>query len=179
MRSRAITAVLAVATALLVSVGWGMAPAQAATGPNTFDGSCRLSGEFHFDEPLGNEPRYTAFTDTAVGTCSGTLNGVPGDAIPVVNSVSGSATLSCLAGQTSTADTLTFAHRFKIHIFVDAAFGLTQAVGNFRGAVSGGGVVEVNFLPYFDQSTQAACQTGTLSSARYDLIAHTITTLVG
>jgi hypothetical protein len=179
MRSRAITAVLAVATASLVLVGWGMAPAPAATGPNTFDGSCRLSGEFQFDQPLGNGPRYTTFTDTAVGTCSGTLNGVPGDAIPVVNSDSGSATLSCLAGQTSTADTLTFAHRFKIHIFVDAAFGLTQAVGNFRGAVSGGGVVEVNFLPYFDQSTQAACQTGTLRSARYDLIAHTITPLVG
>jgi hypothetical protein len=74
---------------------------------------------------------------------------------------------------------LTFAHRFKIHIFVDAAFGLTQAVGHFRGAVSGDGVVEVNFLPYFDQSTQAACQAGTLGSARYDLIAHTITPLVG
>jgi hypothetical protein len=177
MRSRAITAILAVATASLMSVGWGTAPARAATGPNTFDGSCRLSGEFQFDEPLGNEPRYTTFTDTAVGTCSGTLNGV--DAIPVVNSVSGSATLSCLAGQTSTADTLTFAHRFKIDIFVDAAFGLTQAVGNFRGAVSGDGVVEVNFLPYFDQSTMAACQAGTLSSARYDLIAHTITPLVG
>jgi hypothetical protein len=177
MRSRAITAVLAVATASLVSVG--TAPAGAATGPNTFDGSCRLSGEFQFDVPLGNEPRRTTFTDTAAGTCSGTLNGVPGDAIPVVNSVSGSATLSCLAGQTSTADTLTFAHRFKIHIFVDAAFGLTQAVGNFRGAVSGAGVVEVNFLPYFDQATMAACQAGTLSSARYDLIAHTTTPLVG
>jgi hypothetical protein len=164
---------------LLVSVGWGAARAPAATGPNTFDGSCRLSGEFQFDEPIGNEPRHTTFTDTAAGTCSGTLNGVPGDAIPVVNSVSGSATLSCLAGQTSTADTLTFAHRFKIHIFVDAAFGLTQAVGNFRGAVSGGGVVEVNFLPYFDQATMAACQAGTLSSARYDLVAHTITPLVG
>jgi hypothetical protein len=179
MRSRTIVGVVAVAAASLASVGWGTAPAQAATGPNTFEGSCRLSGEFQFEEPLGNEPRYTTFTDTAAGTCSGTLNGVQSDAIPVVNDVSGSATLSCLAGQTSTADTLTFAHRFKIHIFVDAAFGLTQAVGNFRGAVSGGGVVEVNFLPYFDQSTQAACQTGTLSSARYDLIAHTVTPLVG
>ena len=178
MRVRTISRVAAMAALVLSSV-WGIAPAQAANGPNTFDGSCMLSGEFQFDQPLGNEPRYTTFTDTAAGTCTGTLNGVPGDAIPVVNSVSGSATLSCLAGQTSTADTLTFAHRFKIHIFVDAAFGLTQAVGHFRGAVSGDGVVEVNFLPYFDQSTQAACQAGTLGSARYDLIAHTITPLVG
>jgi hypothetical protein len=178
MRLRTIISVAIVAGSV-GSATWGITPAPAATGPNTFDGTCRLSGEFQFDEPLGNEPQYTTFTDTAVGTCSGTLNGVPGDAIPVVNSVSGSATLSCLAGQTSTADTLTFAHRFKIDIFVDAAFGLTQAVGNFRGAVSGDGVVEVNFLPYFDQSTQAACQAGTLSTARYDLVARTITPLAG
>jgi hypothetical protein len=45
--------------------------------------------------------------------------------------------------------------------------------------VSGEAAVEVDFLPYFDQSTMAACQAGTLSSARYDLIAHRITPLVG
>jgi len=179
MRFRCIAVVPALAVGILVSAGWSAAPAGAATGPNTFEGSCKLTGEFKFDEPLGNTPRYTTFTDTAVGSCSGTLNGVPGDSIPVVNDVSGSATLSCLAGQTSTADTLTFERRLKIHIFVDAAFGLTQAVGHFRGAVSGDGAVEVNFLPYFDQSTQAACQAGTLSSARYDLVAHTVTPLVG
>jgi hypothetical protein len=179
MRSRTIVGALAVALASLAWMAGGIAPAGAASGPNTFEGSCSLSGEFQFDQPLGNEPRYTTFTDTASGTCSGTLNGVPSQTIPVVNDVSGSATLSCLAGQTSTADTLTFAHRLRIPIFVDAAFGLTQAAGNFRGAVSGGGVVEVNFLPYFDQSTQAACQSGTLSSARYDLTAHTVAPLVG
>jgi hypothetical protein len=138
-----------------------------------------LSGELTFDEPLGNELRTTTFTDIASGTCSGTLNGVAREAIPVVNSVSGSGTLSCLAGQTTTADTLTFARHYPIRIFTEAAGGLTQFVARSTGAVSGEAVVEVNFLPYFDESTQAACQAGTLTSARYDLLARTVTPLVG
>jgi hypothetical protein len=163
----------------LVSATWGITPAPAATGPNAFDGTCQLSGELVFAEPLGNELRTTTFTDTAAGTCSGTLNGVPREAIPVVNSVSGSATLSCLAGHAMSADTLTFARHYPVHIFTDSAGGLTQFAAHSRGAVSGDAVVEVNFLPYFDQATAAACQAGTLSSARYDLVARTITPLVG
>ena len=178
MRIRAIIGV-AVAAGSVVLATWGIAPAQAAQGPNTFEGSCRLTGELTFAEPLGNELRTTSFTDTAAGTCSGTLNGVPGDAIPVVNSVTGSGTFSCLAGHATSADTLTFARHYPIDIFTDTTGGLTQFVAQSRGAVSGDAVVEVNFLPYFDESTQAACQAGTLGSARYDLIARTITPLVG
>jgi hypothetical protein len=179
MRSRAIVALGAVVAVSVLSAGWGAAAASAAKGPNTFDGTCSLSGELVFDQPLGNELRTTTFTDTASGTCSGTLNGVSGDSIPVTNSVTGSGTLSCLAGQTTTDDTLTFARRYPIRIFTDAVGGLTQFAAHSTGAVSGEAVVEVNFLPYFDQSTMAACQAGTLTSARYDLIAHTITPLVG
>jgi hypothetical protein len=179
MRSRAIIAVVAVVAVSVVSAGWGVGSASAARGPNTFEGTCTLSGEIVFDQPLGNELRTTTFTDTASGTCSGTLNGVPGDSIPVVNSVTGSGTLSCLAGTTATDDTLTFARRYPIRIFTDAVGGLTQFAARTRGAVSGESVDEVDFLPYFDQSTMDACQAGTLRSARYDLIAHTITPLVG
>jgi hypothetical protein len=167
---------------MAVSVGsaaWATPAATAAKGPNTFEGTCRLSGVFVFDQPLGNELRTTTFTDTASGTCSGILNGVPGEDIPVVNSVSGSGTLSCLAGETLTDDTLTFAHRYPLRIFTRAAGGLTQFAAYSTGAVSGEAAVEVNTLPYFDESTQAACQAGTLTSARYDLIARTITPLVG
>ena len=179
MRSRANIALVAVVAVSVVSAGWGAASASAAKGPNTFDGTCSLSGELVFDEPLGNELRTTTFTDTASGTCSGTLNGVPEENIPVVNSVSGSGTLSCLAGETMTDDTLTFARHYPIRIFTDAVGGLTQFTAYSMGAVSGEAVVEVDFLPYFDQSTMAACQDGMLSSARYDLIAHTIRPLVG
>jgi hypothetical protein len=178
MRARKIIH-MAVLAGFVVSAGWAAAPAQAAKSPNTFEGTCMLSGEVKFDQPLGNELRTTTFTDTATGTCSGTLNGVPSDAIPVVNSVSGSGTLSCLAGHTTTADTLTFARHYPIDIFTEAAGGLTQFAAFSRGAVSGEAAVEVNFLPYFDESTQAACQAGTLTSARYDLIARTVTPLVG
>jgi hypothetical protein len=177
MRSRTISA--AVLAGFLASVAWATPAATAAKGPNTFEGTCKLTGELVFDEPLGNELRTTTFTDTASGTCSGTLNGVSGDNIPVVNSVTGSGTLSCLAGQTMTDDTLTFARHYPIRIFTDAAGGLTQFVAHSTGAVSGEAVVEVDFLPYFDEATMAACQAGTLTSARYDLIARTITPLVG
>jgi hypothetical protein len=197
MRSRAIAAVAASAGAV-VAVGMGMASAPAATRcsgsgkarhckkaaprrarPNSFDGTCRLSGELRFAEPIGSELRTTTFTDTAAGTCSGTLNGVSRDAIPVVNDVTGSATLSCAGGYASSADTLTFARRYSIRIFTDSAGGATQVVAHSRGAVSGDAVVEVNLLPYFDQATLAACQAGTLHSARYDLVARTTTPLVG
>jgi hypothetical protein len=97
----------------------------------------------------------------------------------VVNRVSGTASLSCAAGHASSADTLIFARRYPIHIFTESAGGLTQFVAHSRGAISGDAIVEVNFLPYFDQTTLAACQAGTLHSARYDLIARTITPLVG
>jgi hypothetical protein len=177
MRTRAIGA--AVLASLVITATWGTTEAIASKGPNTFEGTCSLSGEMVFDPPLGNELRTTTFTDTASGTCDGTLNGVPGTDIPVVNSVSGSGTLSCLAGETSTDDTLTFARHYPIRIFTDAVGGLTQFTAYTRGAVSGQSVEEVNFLPYFDEADQAACQAGTLSSARYDLIAHTITPLVG
>jgi hypothetical protein len=177
MKARIVISVAVVAVS--VSAGWGAASASAAKGPNAFEGTCRLSGVLVFDQPLGNELRTTTFSDTASGTCSGTLNGVPGDSIPVVNSVTGTGTLSCLAGETTTDDTLTFARHYPIRIFTKAVGGLTQFAAHSTGAVSGEAVVEVDFLPYFDQSTMAACQAGTLSSARYDLIARTITPLVG
>jgi hypothetical protein len=157
----------------------GSLPAARPARANTFDGSCRLSGEFRFAEPIGNEPRTVSFTDTATGTCTGTLNGVHRESVPVVNRVSGSGSLSCLADHTSTADTLTFARRYPIHIFTDAAGAPPEFVGHFRGAKSGDGVVEVNLLPYTDQSVLAACQAGTLRSARYDLVARTVTPMVG
>jgi hypothetical protein len=178
MRARAMMSVTAIAVSVVSAAGAAPA-ATAAKGPNSFEGTCMLSGKLVFDEPLGNELRTTTFTDTATGTCSGILNGVPGTDIPVVNTVTGSGTLSCLAGETTSDDTLTFAHRYPIRIFTQAVGGLTQFVAKSTGAVSGEAAVEVNTLPYFDDSTQAACEAGTLTSARYDLIARTITPLVG
>jgi hypothetical protein len=37
----------------------------------------------------------------------------------------------------------------------------------------------VNLLPYFDPSVIAACQDGALWSVRYDLMARTVTPMVG
>jgi hypothetical protein len=37
----------------------------------------------------------------------------------------------------------------------------------------------LDFGRYFDAATPAACEAGTVGSARYDLTAHTITPLVG
>jgi len=178
MRARTMIGLAALAVAV-VSGTWGSVSASAARAPNVFEGTCTLSGQLVFDQPLGNDLRTTTFTDTASGTCNGTLNGVYGDNIPVVNTVSGSGTLSCVAGTTTTDDTLTFARHYPLRIFTHAVGGLTQFVARSTGAVSGEAVVEVDFLPYFDQATMAACQAGTLGSARYDLIAHTISPLVG
>ena len=117
------------------------------------------------------------FTDQAAGTCSGALNGVPVQDAPVVNHVHGSATASCFAGRALSYDTLVFPRGISIHLISDATFGMKQGVSHTTGAVSGDSVVRVNFLPYTDQSTLAACQADALRSARYDLVARTITPL--
>jgi hypothetical protein len=174
------------ALSMLALVGWGGASAGARyktkAPPNWFEGTCHLTGVLRFDKPLGNVPRSTTFTDVASGTCTGTLNGVPMHELPVTNDVAGSGLLSCAAGHATTADTLTFARGrrgVRVHIFTDSAGALTQLLGHVRGAVSGDGVVEVSLLPYTDQSTLAACQAATVSTARYDVEARTITPLVG
>jgi len=146
---------------------------------NSFDGTCRLSGAFRFDTPVDNQMRERTFTDTAAGTCTGSLNGGPEREHEVVNSVRGSGMLSCAGGETMSADTLIFDRRTTIHIRTTSAGVLAEFVGHFQGEVSGGGVVEVNLLPYFDQSMVAACQAGALREVRYDLVARTVTPMVG
>jgi hypothetical protein len=164
---------------IVAMLALGAAGAPGAAQATTFEGSCQLSGELTFAQPLGNDLRPTTFTDRAAGTCTGTLDGAAVDDVPVTNRASGSGTLSCLAGQITTTDTLTFDRRRRLRITTDDTGGLTQFAGRFAGAVSGDGVVEVNALPYTDESTLAACQTGTLGGARYDLVARTITPVVG
>jgi hypothetical protein len=146
---------------------------------NSFDGSCKLSGELRFDTPVNSEPREVTFTDTARGTCTGSLNGAPQREIPVVNLVKGAGTLSCAGGLTMTSDTLIFDRRTRIDLSTTAAGAVAEFAGHFEGARSGGGVVEVNLLPYFDPSVIAACQDGALRSVRYDLMARTVTPMVG
>jgi hypothetical protein len=172
---------LAAATATLIVAGTGSAQA-ANKRPNQFEGTCHLTGDLSFRDPLGNLPRMTSFTDLGTGTCTGTLNGAPMNDLPVVNSVAGSGFLSCAGGRASTSDTLTFARGRRgtqVHITTESAGALTQLVGHVRGAASGDGVVYVSLLPYTDQGTLAACQAGALRTARYDVTARTITPLAG
>jgi hypothetical protein len=175
MRHRTIIGAVALASVALAGAGVA-SPAQAS---NTFEGTCNLSGELRFGEPLGNELRATTIDDSASGTCSGTVNGVPLEDAPVTNRATGSGMLSCIAGQATTADTLSFGHGVRVRFVTDTVGGLTQFAAHFRGAVSGDGVVHVNLLPYTDQSTLAACQAGALRTVRYDLVARTLTPVTG
>jgi hypothetical protein len=170
-------AVLFAAWSALPAVADGKA--QDATAGNSFEGTCRLTGDISFATPLGNQLRPTTFTGTGTGTCTGSLNGGPSEDHPTFNRISGLGTLSCAAGHTLTDDVLIFDNGPRIRVFTDTAFGATQGVGHFMGAISGDGVVEVNLLPYFDTSITAACQSGTLARVRYDLIARTLTPMVG
>jgi hypothetical protein len=178
LRRAGLVVVLAVAAATL--------PASPAAAANSLEGTCRLSGQFRFDEPLGNELRETGFRDHASGTCTGTLNGVPVEDAPVVLRAEGSGAVSCLAGHTTSSGSATFtrgtegdADDVRIRFWTEASGGLTQFAARFGGAVSGQGIAYVNFLPYADESALAACQAGTLHSARYDLVTRTITPMVG
>jgi hypothetical protein len=178
MRLLKITLVLAVAIAAV--------PAASASAANTFEGSCALSGRLTFDPPLGNELRETAFADQASGTCTGTLNGVPQDAAPVAIRARGSGLLSCLAGDATTSDTLTFTRGtrragddLRIRFSTATSGAALEFVARVSGNVSGSAVAHVNFAPYTDQAATEACFVGTLGSAQYDLTARTLTPLVG
>jgi hypothetical protein len=175
---RATLAVMALAAATFgLTAAAGAAPAGAAERPTKFEGSCKLTGDISFSQPIGNVPSSPTFTDSATGTCTGMLNDRPIHELPVVNNVKGSGTLSCLGGQAHTVDTLVFAHRSKLRIYTDALLAGTEAVAHSRGAISGDSVEHVTFQA--DQATLAACQAGTLRTAHYDLDAQTITPLVG
>ncbi len=123
--------------------------AGAAT-PNTFEGSCALSGTFLFDPPLGSELGVTRLVDRAGGTCTGRLDGVYREAAPVLIEASGTGTLSCFAGEARTSGVLTFTggtkrkgDDVKIRFSTQAATAALQAVVPFRGAVSGEGLAYV------------------------------------
>jgi hypothetical protein len=162
------------------AIGLAILCPTSAAATDRFDGTCKLTGELRFDKPLGNQPRVTGFRDRAAGSCSGELNGSDRENLPVELRATGSGTLGCLAGQATSSGTLTFtAQNANIRFFTETSGGLTQFESRFRGAVSGEGLAEVNFLPYADQSTTAACQAGALDSARYDLTARTTSPLVG
>jgi hypothetical protein len=181
MRRVTTITVLALAATVLTS------PAAAASaGPNTVEGTCELSGKLTFDDPLGNAPRETGFTDRAAGTCTGKLNGVPQQDAPVLIRGRGSGTMSCLAGHTTSSARLTFTRGTRrasddavVHFFTDTSGALLQFVSRFSGAHSGDGIAHVSFLAYADEASFAACQAGALESARYDLLTRTITPIVG
>src|SRR5437867_12542919 len=110
MRPRIAISTTALASAALLLL---TASAQAKlSGPNSFEGTCHLSGDFVFDRPIGPLPQTMSFEDSATGTCSGKLNGVQRDDIPVVNTVSGWGTFSCSSADAHTADTLMFDKRY-------------------------------------------------------------------
>jgi len=179
VRFRALALVTAAASLLAVHAGAASAAKATQSWANSFEGSCKLSGDFVFERPIGPMPQTMSFADSATGTCSGKLNGIQRDSIPVVNTVSGWGTFSCSFADAHTADTLMFAKRYPIHIFTDSVGALTQIVAHSSGAVSGDSIEHVSILPYTDSSTLEECQAGALRSIRYDLDAQTLTPLVG
>jgi hypothetical protein len=151
---------------------------RVASSTHTLDGACRLSGALVFDEPIGTAPRPTGFTDTATGTCSGTLDGVPIDNLPTRNDVHGLGVISCAGGHALSSDVLDFGHGTTIHIASDSFAVPAGGVSHFSGWSSGDGVVAVEFDPP-DQSMLARCQEGTLRKASYHLTARTFGPVTG
>ena len=163
---------------LVVAVVAVWVPAASAR-TNRFDGTCRLSGRLDFAQPLGNDLRATTLVDVASGTCTGRVNGRFRRDAPVVNHATGAGTLSCVAGFATTHDALSFGRGVTVRFSTLTLGGLTQFAARFYGDRSGDGVVQVSFLPYTDQSALAACQAGTFATARYDLVARTLTPVSG
>src|SRR4051794_2837894 len=90
MKHRVLAGSAALATASLTLIALGASASEArpvdrARGPNSFGGTCRVTGELVFDTPLGSDLRTTTLTDSGTGTCTGKLNGVRVRRIPVVN----------------------------------------------------------------------------------------------
>ncbi|MFL5824358.1 MAG: hypothetical protein ACJ764_13055 [Solirubrobacteraceae bacterium] len=171
--------IIGLAAGLVCMCTAGLADAKPVYVPgSSFDGTCQLTGTLTLATPIGSTPRSTSFTGSQSGTCQGSLNGGPSAAHVVRNQVSGIGLLSCFGGHTLTNDVLRFDDGSQIRVYTDVAFAGVEAGGHFQGA-GGDGVVEINLLPYFSQSTMDQCQAGTLTDARYDVTARTITPMVG
>lgn len=174
---------LATAVLALVIAGALVTPGEAARKTSSFEGNCTLSGQLVFDDPIGNLPRETGFTDRASGTCTGSVDGDAAADVPVELRAEGSGSLGCLATHTTSAGTLTLRPTargpVRIRFWTEVTGALTELVARFGGAVSGEGVAFVDLLPYADQSVTEACQAGTLRGVRYDLVTQTVTPVVG
>ena len=162
----------------LLALAGAAAPAHAA-GPTTMEGTCRLSGVLEFEPPLANAARDVRFRDRASGTCSGTLNGVPRVDVAVDLRAKGAGTVSCVAGETTSTGTLSFATGEKLRFWTHTTGAITQFVSRFGGAVAGDGVAHVDFLTRGDPATLEACESGTLAAAPYELTTRTLTPVVG
>jgi hypothetical protein len=167
----------AVLLAVLASALVLGAPA-AADGTHRLDGQCSLSGQITFAHPIGATPSQVAYSDSSSGTCTGTIDRVYRENTPVLFRATGAGTIGCAVARTASAGVLIFpAAHARINVTTAGLGAFTELVATFSGRVSGTGVVDVIFQG--GQSTTASCLAGSLPSASYRLIGHTVTPVVG
>jgi hypothetical protein len=149
-------------------------------------GSCNLRGELSFERPLTTFPAQMTYRDRLAGTCSGNLGGVRQVRAPVVLEGRGSGALGCLAVRTRGVLRLTFTRGTpaasddtSLSFFTQTVGAVGQFANALRGAMSGRAASFGTLLPSLGARTLSSCQAGTLTSARYDLVALTLTPLRG
>jgi|SRR5947209_14556418 len=150
---------------------------------HSWEGTCRLSGEFTFTPTLGDVLQQDDYAVVAEGTCNGRLDGVAERSLPTVLRISGTGLVSCLADDSRGVATTTFelpnGGEVTLHLVTRANGALTQFITRFRGTQSGRGVAHASFIEDETPAAVAACGTGTLASARYRVMTRTLTKIVG
>jgi hypothetical protein len=160
-----------------------MAPSTSSAADTT-EGSCRMTGEIVFGEPVGLEAERTTFTDFARGTCTGTVNGEFMANERVRLRANGRGLLGCSSTRAHSTGFMRFTRNTPTRTD-DVRIGYTsrsrgsfgQIVSRVRGRVSGRAIANVRFRG--DETTLRECQQGTFRGGTYDMDGRTVTPLVG
>jgi hypothetical protein len=173
---------------LAFSLGLMSLPATSSAaqsdGDDTASGTCHMTGEITFKDPIGLEPEYTAFTDYAEGTCTGTVNGEYMANERAYMRGRGDGLLSCAANRVVdegvfvyTRNTPTSSDDVEIDYTSESQGVAGQIVSTMRGRVSGRTISYGQFRD--DGQAVEECEAGKFRGGTFDVDGTSVTPMVG
>jgi len=147
-------------------------PPRANESTQRFAGSCSLQGTVTFAKPVTNTQVWTNYGYSAIGSCSGKLNGRQVSSLPVRLRHTGRSYASCMQGLAfpPSTGTITFPDRTSLAYTFDFTTDLTEVDGTIYGTRSGQAHAHATFLTQRTSPTVSVdCSTGGVRRVPMDL----------
>jgi hypothetical protein len=173
---------------LVFALGLMSLPATASAaqsdGDDTVSGTCHMTGEIVFKEGVGLEPEEVTFTNSAEGTCTGTVNGEYMANERVYLKGSGGGVLSCGANRVEergyyiyTRNTATRSDDVQLDWTGEYNGLVGQIASTMHGRVSGEAVGFAQFRD--DGKAMEECEAGRFRGGAYEGDGSSVTPMVG